>query len=82
MYHIENLLLTAWVYTAQWTQDQREKHTKKKLSKERVKKLEAIGFDFRLHADRVWDKKYQELVEYVKRWNECRVPLRFECSAR
>ena len=67
---------------AQWLANQRDNHTRKKLSKERVKKLEAIGFDFRLRTDGAWDKTYQELIEYVKRWNECRVPLRFECSAR
>jgi Helicase associated domain len=45
------------------------------LSEDRIAKLEAIGFQWRVAKPAVgWDRRYQQLVEYKEKHGDCNVP--------
>jgi len=56
---------------ARWVVKQRHAHSKGKLSPERVRLLEAIGFEWVLT---VWGGHYKNLKAYGERFGNCRVP--------
>jgi superfamily II DNA or RNA helicase len=56
-----------------WTSHQRTYYTQKKLSDDRIGKLEALGFEWDpLAAD--WQLWFQALLEYKAEYGNCRVP--------
>ena len=64
--HIENgYKLGVWVT--------RQRGIKAKLSPDRIKRLEALGFVWDILADQ-WDKAFQYLKEYQSEEGHCRVP--------
>jgi Helicase associated domain len=45
------------------------------LSQDRVDRLEAIGFQWRVAKPAVgWDKRYQQLIDYKNQFGDCNVP--------
>ena len=73
--------LGRWVFT------QRRYHKKGKLSQERIKLLESIGFEWVLRVrtdttltrklDEQWKTRYTELVQYLTEHGNCNVPQKF-----
>ncbi len=66
----ENQKLAGWVKT------QRARYKQGKLSKERIQKLERIGFVWRRH-DTAWDEMYQRLVRFKDAHGHCDVPTKW-----
>ena len=70
----ENKVLAEWVST------QRGQYRNKTLSKERIKRLNDIGFEWKLISytpTRVpWDEMFDALIEYRKRHGDCNIPSR------
>jgi hypothetical protein len=58
---------------ARWCNTQRMDMKNRKLSNEKIERLEAIGFDFDQKETR-WQKMYQSLVEYKETNGDCNVP--------
>ena len=56
-----------------WVSDQRKPVIKGKLSKERVNRLTAIGFDWNLRAS-VWEERFHALEQYKDKHGNCNVP--------
>lgn len=54
---------------ARWVSKQRSAKSEGRLSSDRIKKLEDIGFSWS-----IWDDRYQKLVEYQKKHHDCLVP--------
>lgn len=50
----------------------RQRVYKKNLSPERVEKLDKIGFTWKIY-DKVWEKCFEELALYKKRYGDCNV---------
>jgi len=59
-----------------WVQHQRQAKKKGELSKERIERLNDLGFLWSL-LDEQWEKKFTKLVEYKKIHGNCHVPKRF-----
>jgi hypothetical protein len=59
-----------------WCSTQRLQWGKNKLSKERIERLEAIGFIFD-QKEAQWNLMYQSLVAYKGEYGDCNVPSRF-----
>ncbi|MCH8243595.1 MAG: helicase associated domain-containing protein, partial [Planctomycetes bacterium] len=47
-------------------------------SKERIARLDAIGFDWRTGSDQKWDAKFDDLVAYKHKFGHCDVPYSFK----
>ncbi|NQT37164.1 MAG: Helicase associated domain protein [Planctomycetes bacterium] len=58
---------------ASWVSAQRLAKKQHKLSDERVKRLEAIGFDWS-PSDTVWEEKFLALTKYKAKYGHCNVP--------
>ena len=56
-----------------WTCAQRKHYQIGKLSKDRIEKLNKIGFAWDLH-EAYWMKRYKQVVEFKKRFGHTRVP--------
>ena len=62
-----------------WVQSQREAYKKNKLSKERVQKLNKLGFDWSPQGTpRSWDELFDELTKYKAEHGHCNVPRSHE----
>ncbi len=66
----ENQKLVGWVKT------QRNRYKQGKLSKERIQKLEGIGFVWRRH-ETAWNEMYQRLVRFKNAHGHCNVPTKW-----
>ncbi len=62
---------------ANWVGVQRTTHKEKKISQERINKLEALGFDWD-PINSAWDEMFQQLCSFKKTNNHCNVPKDFE----
>ena len=67
----ENMTLGRWVNT------QRQEKKKRRLSEQRITRLNAIGFVWVSFAAK-WDKSYQLLVEYKNTYGHCNVPQKWK----
>lgn len=56
-----------------WVHSQRTRWKKGRLEKERIEKLEDIGFIWERH-NTAWNEKFDKLVEFKKRYGHCDVP--------
>ena len=64
---------------ARWIKTQRQKFKAKKLRDDRIAKLNELGFEWTPSARKLsikngWDKRYQELKEYIRFNGHCNVP--------
>ncbi|EDN70824.1 helicase domain protein [Beggiatoa sp. PS] len=59
---------------AQWVGTQRKAKTAGTISKERIEKLNAIGFVWEPFTNS-WEENYAMLVEFVNKYGHCDVPL-------
>lgn len=64
-----NRALKAWVYS---------QRIDKNISEERKKLLDAINFEWKLEHKGIWDKRYQELLQFYQEHGHCRVPPKYE----
>jgi hypothetical protein len=68
----------------EWVSHQRAKHAAGKLRKDRLIRLESLGFSFRaLPDDSVrakWDRLYERLVRYNRQHGDCLVPRVYEAD--
>eukprot|EP00956_Cyclotella_meneghiniana_P010292 scaffold14196_cov27-Cyclotella_meneghiniana.AAC.2 len=60
-----------------WVNNQRAYKKKGKLTDERKRKLDDIGFDSDLHAT-AWNKRLNELKQFKSVHGHCNVPLRYD----
>ncbi len=60
----------------QWASDQRTRWHAGKLSPDRVKRLESLGFVWDLEAER-WKANYEALVAFKRKEGHCNVPSAF-----
>jgi len=58
---------------AVWVGVQRQSYKKSKLSKEKVRRLNELGFAWKIH-DTYWEAMYQELSAYKQQYGDCKVP--------
>ena len=67
-----------------WVRDQRVNYKKKKLSQDRIDKLEAIGFHWGkgFPVPKTWDDMFQELAQYKKTFGHCNVPINDDPALR
>jgi glutaredoxin len=65
---------------AGWVDRQRTVNSKGKLSEERKRKLDEVEFiwDCDVLQERLWDERYQQLVEYQKKYGDCMVPVNWK----
>jgi hypothetical protein len=67
-----------------WVTDQRRQYKAWKqgqpsqLTKERREKLQGIGFAWQVRNRPEWEHRYQELLEYKAKNNDCKVPQHFK----
>jgi hypothetical protein len=59
-----------------WVHDQRGRYTNNKLSADRIKHLESIGFAWDVHEAQ-WMKVYNRLVAYKKQHKSTQVPTTY-----
>ena len=59
---------------ALWVMQQRMRYKKRQLDPEKVKNLNALGFDWGFSLTD-WDTRYQDLVAYKAEHGNCRVPV-------
>jgi len=59
----ENIALATWV------SDQRKMYNKRKLSQQRIAKLESVGFEWD-PLDKIWDAKFAELCKYREEYGD------------
>jgi superfamily II DNA or RNA helicase len=59
-----------------WVRSQRRQFKAGVLAKERIEKLESIGFSWELYSD-LWEEKFMELLEYKNRYQNCEVPKKW-----
>mmetsp|Transcript_38311 Transcript_38311/g.86207 ORF Transcript_38311/g.86207 Transcript_38311/m.86207 type:complete len:111 (-) Transcript_38311:121-453(-) len=59
-----------------WVHHQRQARKKGKLSDERIRKLDDLGFDWgtNLGPQRSWDERLEELNKYMDEHGNCDVP--------
>jgi hypothetical protein len=67
----EDMPLGNWVYS------QRQVHRKNKLRVDRKVLLDDIGFVWKVGNSAVWNKQYQQLVEFKRKNGHCIVPRRY-----
>ena len=59
-----------------WVANQRRVYRKKKLSGERVQKLDALGFLWNpLGTPLTWDERFKELTKYKAEHGDCTIPV-------
>ena len=60
-----------------WVEYQREAYRKSKLSEERARKLDDLGFEWSTRGPpRTWDERLEELTQYKAEHGHCHVPTR------
>jgi superfamily II DNA or RNA helicase len=57
-----------------WVRVQRIKYRNGKLSKDQIRRLEGIGFEFRMRSDLRWDIMVDALKKYKEDHGDCSVP--------
>ena len=72
-YTLDGFKLTSWVRA------QRERYRIKKLTQDRIEKLESIGMQWQLQAP-AWDMNYQHAKYYFIEHGDLLVNLHYECS--
>jgi len=58
---------------ARWVMTQRQMLRKEKLSRGRIRRLEAVGFIWS-RQEHAWDEMYRRLVKYKSVHRDCKVP--------
>ena len=59
----------------EWVNYQRSRRKKGKLSEERARKLDKLGFEWSLQdPPRTWDERFEELAKYKAEQGHCNVP--------
>ena len=58
-----------------WISSQRSAYKKGILSKEKISKLDSLGFEWEILSS-TWEKMFKELMEYRKAFGDCRVSNR------
>jgi hypothetical protein len=66
----------------EWVHNQRNCYTKKEISVERIKRLDSIGFVWKLKDIVSWDEMYLRLVAYKKKHKSTNIPFRYEADPR
>jgi GNAT superfamily N-acetyltransferase len=61
---------------AAWITAQRQLRKSRKLSKERIRRLEESGITWDTHAT-VWEEMFEALSEYKRQHGDCKVPNRY-----
>lgn len=63
-----------------WVDRQRTMYSKGRLSEERIKKLEAIGFIWNCDElqEQAWEERFAQLLEYKKEYGDCMVPVNWK----
>lgn len=64
---------------SRWLHTQRARYKNGKLSKERVERLESIGFKWSIH-EAFWEKGYNHAVDYAEKHGNLSVPQDFICE--
>jgi hypothetical protein len=62
----------------QWVCKQRNLHKDNKITLDRKRILDEIGFAWKGSKDEGWDQQYEKLVEFKHEKGHCRVPQRYE----
>jgi hypothetical protein len=65
---------------AEWVYSQRKLFKSKSLSRERIAKLNQIGFTWKRSKEDIWIERYNELVEYKRKFGDCNVPQRHQAN--
>lgn len=65
-----------WVYT------QRSRYNRGKLAPDRVRRLEEVGFAWRVTTRHDWESSYRELGEFFRLYGHARVPRKYEENPR
>ena len=81
--HVSPRKFTQNISLGQWVTNQRrgykkyqEGHSSCRITKKRIQLLNSIGFEWKVHDDQ-WDRRYKELVSYVKEFGDTCVPGKF-----
>ena len=68
----------------QWVKNQRDAHTRrgsKELLKERIKRLNGIGFVWKVRHEYVpWDERFDQLVKYKEDHGDCNVSQKYKAN--
>jgi len=74
--YTENKKLGKWV---KWVSHQRTLYKQGRLSKDRIERLESIGFTWRGKnpLDTAWDKRFAELVRFKEQYGHSNVPQQY-----
>ncbi len=66
---------------ANWTRFQRKARHLKRLSTERIARLDRLGFPWSTHAigwDKLWERRFQEILQFKEQHGHTRVPKQFD----
>jgi hypothetical protein len=63
---------------AKWVNTQRTERKKGKLSEERVRLLEGIGFEWVRHEHVLWEDRFEQLKAHKATKGDCNVPQGYE----
>lgn len=74
----DNYILDGFKLTS-WVRAQRERYKLKKISPNRIEKLESIGMRWQLQAP-IWNINFQHAKEYFIEYGDLLVNLHYECS--
>lgn len=67
--------LSCWVRKQRYEYGKFVKRQKSQITRERIRKLQEVGFAFRPRADAVpWERHFDDLVRYRREHGHCRVP--------
>ena len=67
--------LSCWVRKQRYEYSKFIKKKKSQITRERINKLNAVGFSFRLRADTIpWDQRYHDLVQYKQEYGHFNIP--------
>ncbi|KAL3933402.1 MAG: hypothetical protein SGBAC_010415 [Bacillariaceae sp.] len=73
----ENPALARWAKRQRYQYKRKLEQKQSSMSDARQQKLEDVGFVWDLQT-MVWQERYNELVEYKKKYGNCNVPSRFQ----
>jgi len=63
---------------AAWVSKQRERRKKGIISDERIQRLDELGFTWQHRERGSWEDRYQELIEFKKKYGHCNAPLDYK----
>jgi len=63
---------------AAWVSVQRVRRKKGFISDEQIQRLDELGFTWQHRERGSWDDRYQELIEFNKKYGHCNVPLEYK----